>query len=73
MSRSKNSPFKGDKKWGEFDAPGKWSGIKELRKRYNRRTRHTFRTEVRSKHWEDLDEFPEYEDFRRRDQAKWDL
>lgn len=74
MSRSENTPHKSKKNWGEHDVPGKWSGIKELRRLYNRKTRHSFRNTVRSvKDWDELDDFPEYEDFRKRDQAKWDL
>lgn len=74
MSRSENTPHKPDNKWGEHDVPGQWSGIKPLRKLYNRKTRHSFKNTVRSvKDWEELDDLPEYEDFRKRSQAKWDF
>ncbi len=74
MSRSENTPHKPQKKWGEHDTPGQWSGIKEWRKLHNRRTRHSFKNTVKSvKDWEELDDLPGYEDFRKRSQAKWDL
>lgn len=74
MSRSSNTPQKKTKDYREYNTPGQWSGIRELRREHNRRTRHSFKNTVRSvKDWEELDDFPEYEDFRKRDQAKWDL
>jgi hypothetical protein len=73
VSRSRNTPHKPTKTWS-YDTPGQWSGIKEQRKEHNRRTRNTFKQAVRNaKGWEDLDDQTDYEDFRPRGQAKWDL
>lgn len=73
MSRSRNTPYKGDKVWNH-DTPGQWSGVKALQKEKNRKTRNTFKQAVRNaKDWDDLDDQAEYEDFRPRGQAKWDF
>lgn len=73
MGKSRNTPYK-KPEWGQHDAPGQWAGIKEFRREHNRKTRSAFKRAVRSsRDWEELDEDPWYQDYRKRGQAKWDF
>lgn len=76
MGKSRNTPFNRDpeERWGKHNSPGKWAGIKAFNTEHNRRTRQKFKQSVRNaKDWEDLDDQPDFEDFRPRNQAKWDF